>query len=114
MTDTTKSTTKAPDHGHRFAVYSPNGGLRGLWADGKIAAYVASESPGSTIEELMTLDHSDALVAAAREEALREAASKCFLKSVEHWTDTTTIIPHEYTAEVIRRKILALIKAPKE
>ena len=72
MTDT----TKAQEHGHRFAVYSPSGVHIGLWADGKIAADVAAESPGNTIEELVTLDHSDALIAAAREEALREAADR--------------------------------------
>ena len=66
--------TKTPDHGHRFAVYSPSGVHIGLWADGKIAADVAAESPGNTIEELVTIHHSDALIAAAREQALREAA----------------------------------------
>lgn len=49
----------------------------------------------------------------AREEALRDAADKCSLKLAEPWTDTTTIIPHEYTAEVIRRKITALIEKDK-
>lgn len=58
---------EAPNHGHRFAVYSPTGVHIGLWSDGKIAADVAGESPGNTVEELVTLDHAQALVAAERE-----------------------------------------------
>jgi hypothetical protein len=63
--------------------------------------------------EYIRKDVSDAQVAAVREEALREAAKLCSLKLAEPWTDTTTIIPNEYTAEVIRRKIVSLIEKEK-
>lgn len=64
------------DHGHRFAVYSPTGVHIGLWTDGKIASEVQSETPGNTVEELVMLDLAQAMVAKAREDALREAAEK--------------------------------------
>jgi len=79
-----------------------------IWIDPDIKFPECEKQYGCDVEYIRK-DVSDALVAAAREEALRKAADKCFLKSAEHWTDETTIIPHEYTAEVIRRKITALI-----
>lgn len=80
-----------------------------IWMDPDIKFPECEKQYGCDVEYIRK-DVSDALVAAAREEALRDAADKCSLKLAEPWTDTTTIIPHEYTAEVIRRKILTLIE----
>ena len=55
----------------RFAVYSPTGVHIGLWGDGKIAADVAAESPGNTIEELIAADEYEAL--RSERDALRHA-----------------------------------------
>ena len=64
------------DNGRRFAVSSRTGVHIGLWSNGKIAAEVAAENPGNTIEEYLRADHVDALLKAEREKALREAAEK--------------------------------------
>ena len=63
--------TEAERPPRRFAVYSPTGVHIGLWGDGKIAADVAAESPGNTIEELISADEYEAL--RSERDALREA-----------------------------------------
>ena len=63
--------TEAERRIRRFAVYSPTGVHIGLWGDGKIAADVAAEIPGSTIEELISADEYEAL--RSERDALRGA-----------------------------------------
>ena len=67
------------DHRRYYAVYNRAGVHIGLWSDGRIAAKVAAENPGNTIEEYIRADHVDAMLKAEREKALREAASLSWL-----------------------------------
>ena len=71
--------TEAGRPPRKFAVYSPTGVHIGLWGDGKIAADVAAESPGNTIEELVAADEYEALHerAEAAERKVLELRAEC-------------------------------------
>ena len=71
--------TEAERPPRMFAVYSPTGVHIGLWGDGKIAADVAAESPGNTIEELVAADEYEALHerAEAAERKVLELRAEC-------------------------------------
>ena len=89
---------KQKDHGHRFAVYSPTGMHIGLWEDGHVAEAVRAERPGSTVEELVTLDlHACAITELV--EGLRR-----LVKQNEDWNETVIRVvgrPPNWTDEYL-------------